>query len=61
MKIKKPRFKFLDTVRVKGLEGLEHQALVIRANQSAFGNTYQLQWMIGEKDTIMHEDNLEKN
>lgn len=51
------RFKFLDTIRRKSQQQAE--GLVIRSNLSAFGETVQIQWFDGRKDTFMHADNLE--
>jgi hypothetical protein len=51
-------FKFLDLVCIKGRP--EAKAFVIRRNRSAFGLTYQLQWLDGSPDTIMHGSNLKK-
>jgi len=56
----KPRFKFLDTVRIKGLGHILDLGLVVRANMSAFGDTYQIQWFDGRPDTVMHGDNLRR-
>jgi hypothetical protein len=55
------KFQEFDLVKVKNLPADSHalSGYVIKCNESAFGETYWIQWNDG-KQTLMHGDNLEK-